>query len=251
MKAITLSLSGGASRGAYQLGVLQFIDENNIEVKAISATSIGAIIGASYASGVSPKKQLEIFKSKEFRKVISFNFFRGSIFKLNADAPILDELVLVKRIEDLPIDLYINAVDIHKGEEIYFDHGDIKTVCLAASALVPFFQSVKYKTHDLVDGGAINHMPVKPLRSYELPIVGVNLHPIYYEEKIKGLIDYTKRAMFLSTYRNSITAKQSCDIYITSPKLKDYNMFSFKHLDEMFAMGYEDAKCMFNEALLQ
>ena len=93
MKEITLCLSGGAARGAYHLGVLQYIEESGIEVKAISATSIGAIIAASWLSGVSAKEQLAIFKSREFKKIFSFNFFRGSLFSIDTTAKIIKKLV--------------------------------------------------------------------------------------------------------------------------------------------------------------
>ena len=249
MREITLALSGGAARGAYHLGVLHFIEENDITVKAICATSIGAIIGASWLSGISAKEQLAIFKSREFKKIFSFNFFRKSIYKIDMNAEILDTLVPKRNIEDLDTPLYITAVDINSGENIYFNSGDIKSVCFASSALVPMFEPVEYNGHKLVDGGFIDHIPTKPLKSYVYETVGVNLHPIYEAEVKENIFSYIKRTFYLSTYRDSFEAKADCDIYITSKKLPTYSIFSFKHFDELFELGYQDAKEKFSSKL--
>lgn len=246
MREITLALSGGAARGAYHLGVLQYIEENNITVKAISATSIGAIIASSWLSGVSAKEQLAIFKSREFKKLFSFNFFRKSLYKIDMNADVLNRLVPKKNIEDLEIPLYITAVDMNSGENIYFSKGDIKTLCFASSALVPMFAPIKYDEYELVDGGFIDHIPLKKLKSYGHEIVGVNLHPVYPTEVKDTIFSYVKRALYLSTYRDSFEAKANCDIYITSKKLLDYSIFSFKHFDELFELGYQDAKEKFS-----
>lgn len=249
MREITLALSGGAARGAYHLGVLQFIEENDIHVNAISATSIGAIIGASWLSGVSAKEQLAIFKSKEFKKVFRFNFFRKSIYSIDTDAKVLDRLVLKKNIQNLEIPFFVTAIDINSGKNIYFDSGDLKTLCFASSALVPMFAPVKYNGYKLADGGFIDHIPIEPLKSFAYEIVGVNLHPIYQREVKDSIFSYIKRVLYISMYRDSFGAKVNCDIYITSKKLLDYSIFSFNHFDKLFELGYQDAKEKFRSKL--
>lgn len=246
MREITLALSGGAARGAYHLGVLQYIEENDIRVKAISATSIGAIVASSWLSGVSAKEQLSIYKSREFKKIFSFNFFRKSIYKIDMNAEIVNTLVPKKNIEDLDIPLYITAVDINSGENIYFDKGDIKTICFASSALIPMFPPIKHDEYMLADGGFIDHMPIQALQSYKYEMVGVNLHPIYKSETKEGLFSYLKRVLSIRMYKNSFTAKAESDIYITSEKLLDFSLFSFKHFDELFELGYQDAREKFS-----
>jgi NTE family protein len=247
---ISLALSGGAARGAYHLGVLQYIDENNIEVKAISATSIGAIIGASYACGVTPKEQLAIFKSEEFKKIFSLNTFHGSLFKIDSHAKILEKLIPLKRMEEFKIPLYISAVDLENGENIYFNSGDVKEICLSSSALTPVFPPVMYQNKKLIDGGTINHMPIEPLAQYSYKLVGVNLHPVYEESVQNSMFAIFKRAVFLGTFRNSLEAKNKCDVYISSPELENYSLFSFKNLDELFALGYKNAVEIFNKTPL-
>jgi len=242
LKEITLALSGGAAKGAYHLGVLQYLDEQKVHIKAISATSIGAIIGASYACGISPKEQLEIFKSKEFKNIFSLNLFSGSLLKVDTKAEILKKLIPLDNLEDLSIPLYLSAVDMHSGEYLSFSIGDVKQICLAASALVPMFSPVAYSDKTLIDGGIINNMPIKPLEKYPYKIVGVNLKPVSYEDTKNNFFSILKRVMFLRTYGNAQMSKNKCDVYITSFALEKYSMFSFKHLDAMFKLGYEEVK---------
>lgn len=241
MSGISLALSGGAARGAYHLGVLQYIDEMNIKVKVICGTSIGAIIGTSYAAGVSPRRQLEIFKSKEFRDIFSFNFFRKSIFRIDSQAAIMDQLLPIDSLEELNISVFVTAVDMRSGKELYYSSGGVPEICMASSALIPLFSPVEYDGLMLGDGGLVNHMPIKPLKEYPYPIIGVNLHPLTPSGNQNNIFDFLKRAIYLKTYSNSGDSQNKCDIFITNDKLRDFSLFSFKHFDELFDMGYRDA----------
>ncbi|WP_331775134.1 patatin-like phospholipase family protein [Sulfurospirillum sp. 1612] len=242
MTSITLALSGGAARGAYHLGVLEYIDHHDICVEAICGTSIGAIIAASYFSGVTPKEQLEIIKSKAFREIFSFHYFKGSLFQIEGNHELLTRWIPTKNLEDLNKPLYLTAVDLYSGKNLYFDHGDIKTLCMASSALIPFFPPVSYQEYRLVDGGVKDHMPMQPLKQYYYPIVGVNLHPLLPNDGKQTLWSTAKRALFLSIYGHSVEAKNICDFYISSDELAKYSLFSFKHFDELFTMGYHEAE---------
>jgi len=241
MSEISLALSGGAARGAYHLGVLQYIDEMNIKVKAICGTSIGAIIGTSYAAGVSPLRQLEIFKSREFKNIFSFNFFHNSIFSIDSKAAIMEQLMPIDNLEGLSIPVYFTAVDLNTGEELFFYQGKIPEICLASSALIPMFEPVKYNGRILGDGGLINHMPISPLLEHPYSIVGVNLHPLTISHKQNNIYNFIKRAIYLKTYSSSQDSQKKCNFFITNDKLRNYSLFSLKHLDEIFELGYQDA----------
>ncbi len=97
-----LVLSGGAARGAFHLGVLHFMEENGIKIDAYSGSSIGAIISASHASGISAKEQLKIFSSNDLKKVLKFNYFKNGLIKIDTEHKILKEILPISRLEDLP-----------------------------------------------------------------------------------------------------------------------------------------------------
>ncbi|MFT7859994.1 MAG: patatin-like phospholipase family protein [Sulfurimonas sp.] len=242
LKEVVLALSGGGARGAYHLGVLHYLDEHNIKVKAICGTSIGSIIGASYACGVSPKEQLELLKSKDVKKLFKFNWFKRSFFSIDMDAPVLKQMVPVANIEDLNIPVYITAFDLDEGKEVVFTQGDLHKTCQMSSALTPFFEPVIFKNTTYIDGGLINHIPFAPLLGSNIPIIGVNLHPFIKNSIKHTLLSYVKRTLVARMLKNIESAKKHSAYFIESPELVNYSILSLKNLDELFTLGYEAAR---------
>jgi NTE family protein len=244
-KEIVLALSGGGARGAFHLGVLQYLDDNDIKVKAICCTSIGSIIAASYASGVTPKEQLEILKSKATKKIFSFAWFRESLFKVDMGSKTIDQLIRKEKIEQLDIPVYMTALDLETTEEIYFNSGDLKTICRASSALVPMFKPVEYEGRVLVDGGFFNHMPYKPLKEYTQPLVGVNLNPLLKKPSRPRFMSYLKKVIAIRMFITADSQRDKYDYYISNDEILKYSIFSFKNFDKLFELGYKEAQAIF------
>lgn len=241
-KEVVLALSGGGARGTYHLGVLQYLDEQDIKVKAICCTSIGSIVACSYASGISPMEQLKIFKSKDVKKMFSFAWFKEAIFKIDIRSSAVSSLLVRDKIEDLDIPVYITSLDLETGKEIVFESGDTKMVCQAASALVPMFKPVEYDGQVLVDGGFGNNLPYIPLFKYDLPMIGVNLTPLLKKPSRKRLLSYLKKVIAIKMYNHVDKQTDIFDHYISNDEIIDYSIFSLKNFDKLFDMGYEDAK---------
>lgn len=242
LKEVVLALSGGGARGAYHLGVLHYLDQHNIKVKAICATSIGSIIGASYASGITPKEQLEILKSKEVKKIFKFSWLKRSLFSIDMNAPVLKKMVPSTQIEHLNIPLFVTALDLDEGKEVVFSQGNLHKTCQISSALTPLFEPVIYNNKTYVDGGFINHIPYAPLLNLNYPIIGVNLHPFIKNATKHTLVGYVKRTMVARMLNNIENAKKESAYFIESPELVNYSILSLKSLDELFSLGYEAAK---------
>ncbi len=235
---VTIALSGAAIRGAFHLGVLQALDDLHVNISALSGASSGALIAASYASGVTPKEQLELFKSKAFRKSIQFNYFKNGIFKINENDTIHNALLPKKNFEELAIAVYVNTVDLREGKMHTISSGNIKTACLGSTAVTPLFEPIEHQGMLLADGGFMDNFPIKPLKQYNLPIIGVNAMPITAKQP-QGIWNITKRSLFMLTQSHVVNQIEECDCYITSTKLTRYQLFKFKHIDELFALGYE------------
>lgn len=86
---INLSLSGGAARGAYHLGVLQKLDEIGVCIKRISGASIGSFVAVAYASGFKPFEILEIIKTDKFKSAFSLNLDFKSFAKIEFNNKII------------------------------------------------------------------------------------------------------------------------------------------------------------------
>ncbi len=234
---VTLCLSGGAARGAFHLGVLHALDELHVTIKALSGSSIGGVIALSYAGGVSPKEQLELFKSRAFMQSIRFNFFKDGIFRVDISHPIANALLPIRTFEALSIPVYVTTVDLNAGELHTLHSGDTHIAAVATTALTPLFRPLPYRDMLLVDGGFLNNFPLYPLHAYRLPIVGSNAMPITPKQP-RGFKRVVNRALFLLSQSAVIETIEQCDYYITSPQLARYRLFKRNALDELFALGY-------------
>jgi len=235
-KEIGLCLSGGAARGAYHLGVLKALGELGIGVRAISGSSIGAAIGVGYACGNAPEAMLAFFKSRAFRKSIAWNFWGGSVWKIDATHPVFEGFFQgYTRLEDLPLPLYVSVCDLQKGEAVYAQRGDLRQLLEATCALAPFFPFRSITGRWYGDGGFVDNLPLHPLKQSDLPLVAVNLHPRVKHESSRGLL---RRALFLCWHANVHIQEKEATWLITSPELSRFSLFSFSSLDVLMEMGY-------------
>ena len=102
-KKIGLVLSGGGAYGCAHLGVLQVLEENNIEVDIITGTSMGALIGGAYAAGVTLKKMVDAFtrfKRNNFLDINPFLLSNPGLILGNKVTNLLREVVGNVNIED-------------------------------------------------------------------------------------------------------------------------------------------------------
>jgi len=238
-REVTLCLSGGAARGAFHLGVISVLQERNIKIKAISGASIGALIGASFASGRDASEILEILKSREFKKVFKFQFFKSHLFKIDIYAPVIMKLINKETFKELgmPFEISISNIDDSKIE--YRNDGDnFRELVLASCSVSPLIAPVELHGKLLADGGIIDNFPVQRLKKFPYKIIGVNLYPC---KKIrpKSIIGWMRRVVFLSWQAPNIYKKDLCDVYVSNDKLNDLKTFSFKDLDKAYELGRE------------
>lgn len=248
---LAFTLGGGAARGAFHLGVLHFCEQNNIKIHAFSGSSIGAIISASYASGVSAKEQLKIFSSKDVKNAIKFNYFKNGLLKVDETNKIIEELLPIKKLEDIPTPVWVNAYDLKKRELHYFNSGDTLTLCMASSALIPLFKPVVYKDMYLIDGGLFDNLPIKPLQNKGYNILTVDLFTNEdTKEKLKlNPIRTIKKSFLKQLYINRKYSMENTDTYLGTAQIRDYSLFTFKEIDTCFNLGFKEAQKHFLDIL--
>lgn len=246
---LAIALGGGAARGAFHLGVLHFMEENNITIDAYAGSSIGAIISASHASGVPAKEQLKIFSSKDLKKVLKFNYFKNGLIKIDRNHKILDDLLPIKNLEDIPKKVYITAYDVKKRELHYFDEGDTHILCMASSALIPLFKPISYNGMYLIDGGLFDSVPIKPFDEEKYEVFAIDLFP--KSKKLPTIkinpMKLLKKKLFSQLYTNHKHTISNADQYLGSYEINDYSMFTFKELHDCFDFGYKEANRHFSK----
>ncbi len=245
---LALTLSGGAARGAFHLGILAFLEDKAISIDAYSGSSIGAIIACAHASGMEARKQLEIFQSKEIKKTLKFNYFKKGLIRIDKEHPLLNTLLPIKRLENLTKPVIINAYDTRTKRILYFDKGDTHLLCMASSALIPLFKPIHYEGHNLIDGGLFDNMPIKPLENKGYKIHTIDLMPKFKQQNKKRFnpLRPLKKKLFKTRTDNIHYSLAHSDIYITHTHLPQIDMYTFKGLQESFNLGFKEASKYFS-----
>ena len=174
MPSIGLALGGGGARGLAHIVMLEAFDELGLRPKIVAGTSIGAIMGAAYASGIPASVMRahtrdlltqrfglmrEVFAERPLQRLRGL--FSGSSSLFDAEA-VLD-LIMPKGIaadfESLAIPLKIVASDFYDQEAQVFTSGSLRTAVAASMALPAIFKPVVVNNKALIDGGLTNPLP--------------------------------------------------------------------------------------------
>jgi NTE family protein len=173
---IGLALGGGGARGLAHIAMLEAFDELGVKPSVIAGTSIGALFGAAYASGISGRdlrehtryilsQRLGLIRDLFIRRAQPFSQFLSLFGARNAildPAAVLD-LILPKEMKDTfaecEIPLKIVASDFYDQEQKVFTDGLLRTAVAASMALPVIFQPVVQEGRALIDGGLTNPLP--------------------------------------------------------------------------------------------
>jgi NTE family protein len=132
--SIGLALGGGFARGIVHVGVLKVLEAENIPVRFIAGTSVGALIGAAYCSGVSPDELEQIASRVRFRDLARWTLSRYGFATNLRMIGFLDRILKVKTFEELRIPLAITATDFNTGEGVVFRSGPLAEAVRASCA---------------------------------------------------------------------------------------------------------------------
>jgi len=239
MPRLGLALSGGGARGIAHLGILQALDEMEIEISEISGTSAGAIVGAFYASGVAPKQVLEIVRSTRLIKFMRPAISRTGLLNLKRLQDLFMRHLPTDSFQGLTKKLTINATDISKGETRYFDQGELIPAILASCCMPVIFDPMVIDGTAYMDGGVLNNLPVEPLQHSCEVVVGSHCNPVDREFAIKNAKALFERTFLMAIRNNTLQRQERCQVFIEPPKLAKYVGSDFNKAQELFDIGYE------------
>ncbi|RLC37290.1 patatin family protein [Candidatus Falkowbacteria bacterium] len=177
-KKIGLALGAGGARGIAHIGVLKALEKANIKVNFISGASMGALVGAAYAIGMSAEEiEKEALKNKKrITKFIDFNRPSGSILKGKKAAKYINELLKDKNFNDTIIPFRVIATDLETGNEVIIKKGKLTEAVMASISVPGIFPPVKVGKKYLIDGGVVNPTPIDVVKNMGADIIiGVDL----------------------------------------------------------------------------
>jgi NTE family protein len=162
--AIGLALGGGFARGMAHIGVLKVLEEESIPIRVVAGTSVGALIGAAYCSGLSLDELDHLARSCRFTTFARWTVSRYGFASNDRMVSFLTRTLKVKTFEELRIPLGVAATDFNTGEGVVFHSGSIIDPVRASCAYPGMFLPVNIRGRWLVDGMLSHPVPTRPLR---------------------------------------------------------------------------------------
>ncbi|MCD4707398.1 MAG: patatin-like phospholipase family protein [Candidatus Sabulitectum sp.] len=163
---IGLALGSGSARGWAHIGVIRALEEAGINVDCIAGTSIGALVGAVYASGRFAELEKAVLQL-ERKQILLFSDIilpKSGLIDGRKISNLIQQHVLDTPIESLPLPLCIIATDLTTGREVVLKDGDISEAVRASVSIPGVFTPVRKEDRLLVDGGLVNPVPVSIAR---------------------------------------------------------------------------------------
>ena len=168
-----LALGGGAARGFAHVGVIAVLEEAGIRPQLVVGTSAGSLVAALYASGKTSAQLQQTALNMEEAAITDWMLpiFGRGMFRGDALAKYVNELVAGRLMENMAIPLGIVATDLGNGNAVLFQKGDTGTAVRASSAVPAVFVPVKINGREYVDGGLVSPVPVRFARQMGADLV--------------------------------------------------------------------------------
>ena len=267
---VGLVLSGGGAKGFAHVAVLKVLEEAGVRVDYIGGTSMGAIIGALYASGYSASQLDSIIRSVDYDAILSNNTPRKSkpfyekqdgekyaltlpIRKRSVGIPtaisegqnvfnLLAELTQhVNDIHDfnkLPIPFLCIATNLETGEQEVLNQGFLPLAVKASASLPTLLAPVEIDGELFTDGGVVNNFPVEEVKEMGADIIiGVDIQSgLHSKEELNSALRILNQVVGFQMYKTLKYKYEMVDLLI-KPNLENYNVISFSNLDDILKQG--------------
>ena len=236
--AIGLALGGGFARGIAHIGVLKVLEEAGIPVRVVTGTSVGALIGATYCSGLSIRELEKIAHSVRFTTFARWTISRYGFATNDRMTAFLDRVLKVKTFEEFRIPLGVTATDFNTGEGVVFHSGSVVDPVRASCAYPGMFLPVEIRGRYLVDGMLSHPVPTRPLRDMGAErVIAVHLKGTWSGGGApRHLFDVIGQSFAIAQDAMATLWRGSADL-VVEPDVAGFGYDDFKRADELMHAG--------------
>ncbi|WP_372945468.1 patatin-like phospholipase family protein [Muriicola sp.] len=272
---VGLVLSGGGAKGLAHIGALKVIEESGVRIDYIGGTSMGAIIGALYASGFSANQLDSLFRTTDLTALIQDNLPRDAKtfyekeaseryaltlpfndFKLsfpqglssgqniyNALVRMLYHVKDIRDFNDLKIPFFCIATNVETGKQVLLNKGYLPEAILASGTFPSLFQPSEVDGEVLIDGGVLNNYPVEELRALGADVViGVDVqHGLRDRSDLLSATEILLQINNFRTIKDMARKSALTDVYI-KPDMDNFSVIDFQRKDTIINTGEEVAR---------
>ncbi|HEX6927739.1 MAG TPA: patatin-like phospholipase family protein, partial [Gammaproteobacteria bacterium] len=276
---VALVLSGGGARGAAHIGVLKYLEEQRIPVDAVVGTSVGAIIGGLYASGMNAREIETLVLALDWNEMFSDTVAPDELgirrkqqryrFLVDIDAGFRNgELVFstgfiegqrmmlmlrrqtlpvrgITHFDDLPTPFRAVATDLSTARAVVFENGDLVRAMRASMSIPGVYSAMEFHGTRLVDGGIVQNLPVPVAHELDMDaLIAVDVAtPLRDVAELDSPFAVTSQVIdgiMLNQSRAMHEQLNPRDVLI-DPAIEEYDAAAFDALPEIIAHGYREA----------
>jgi NTE family protein len=265
--SVALVLSGGASLGAIQVGMMRALVDHRVKPDVIVGTSVGAVNGAFVACRQFDSDMVDeladlwhgvrrgqIFPLEPFTGLLGFLGARTNLVPAGSLRRLLRRHTDRDRLEDLPTPLHVIACDALTGHEVRLSRGPLVDAVLASAAIPGVLPPVDWDGRLLIDGGVVNNTPI----SHALDVGASDIYvlptgrPCALTQAPRGALGMFVHATGLMVAQrlaaDAMTLAGRANLTILPPPCPiDVAPTDFGHADELMARAEADARAFLED----
>lgn len=255
-KKIGLALGSGGSRGVAHIGVIKALEEEGIRPDYIAGCSMGSVVGAAYAKGLTVDEMLDLVTQIKPLSLIDVNAIptsRLSLLRGNKMWNLLLEAIGNVNFDELKIPFRCIASDLYSGNLITLSDGDVTKAVRASSSIPSVFPPVRLNGKLLVDGGVLCRVPINQVREMGADVViAVDVLDNTKESvsEVKSIVSMITRLFDMIDNQRTQIQRGECDpkneVWVIPP-MEGLNQYAIKDFDKAYEDGYATTRAMMPE----
>lgn len=268
-RATGLVLGGGGARGFAHIGVLRALGEAGIEIDRVGGSSMGALVGGLWSTGLEPDEIVEAQREiwHEIRPLKGFTFPFVALHGSRRSRLAMARAFGDRRIEDQVREFFCTSTNLTRNRSMIHTSGPLCQYVLASVSIPGIVAPVIDRGELLVDGGVLDNLPVDPMsRTGAGTIYASDVSPprtfsvgLHWEDA-PGIVDVVRhrlrqsagtafpsivrileRTATLASDRAASAQRMRSDVRFIAPPVAQYDTLDMRHLDEIVEVGYRSA----------
>lgn len=237
-RGVGLVLSGGGARGLAHVGVLQRLHELRVPVDRIGGCSMGALVAALHASGMSPlQMRAHLARHLSRRGLADLRVPGAAMFRARRGTAVVERIFGSSALEELEVEAFAVSADLVSGEVVVHRRGSVRDAVVASMAVPGLFPAVRRDGRLLVDGGVLDNLPVDVMAAAERgPVIAVDVMRRTGDLTRAGPVDTVVRSMVLGGWQRVERNRQLADV-VVAPDVAGIGFLDFDRADEAIAAG--------------
>ena len=265
--SFTLVLGGGGMKGLAHVGVLQALVERGLRPTRIVGSSIGALVGAAWASGIGVAKLRELAVTVRRRDIFQVahadmalkRMLSPALFRREPLEALIDSVIGDVRFDQLDPPVVVNTVDVNSGMQVFWglpglDNVPVRDAVFASCALPGYLPPRELRGRFYVDGAAVDNLPVAVARAFGTTfVVAVDISAssaLREDTQEEGFARVFARATEIAMHtllEQRLKRWTTPPLYYIHPRVEHIGLFTFDRLRELVEEGYRATRAGLDE----